>query len=123
MPRGKFASTNQEHHLDPGSDTSSVWNFCNCTLEKVGCFLRQNSYVQKTAGKTSYDTKVNSLFANTLKDAVSHDYMYTYKSADNLTRIELLDLRFQLAKVPDQRTHALWQRMDSVDQVTERNAP
>ena len=54
---------------------------------------------------------------------MSHDYMSTYKSADNLTRIELLDLRFQLAKVPDQRTHALWQRMDSVDQVTERNAP
>ena len=49
--------------------------------------------------------------------------MSTYKSADNLTRIELLDLRFQLAKVPDQRTHALWQRMYSVDQVTKRNAP
>ena len=54
---------------------------------------------------------------------MSHDYTSTYKSADNLTRIELLDLRFQLAKVPDQRTHALWQRMDSVDQVTEGNAP
>ena len=47
----------------------------------------------------------------------------TYRSADNLTCIELLDLRFQLAKVPDQRTHALWQRMYSVDQVTKRNAP
>ena len=25
---GKFASSNQEHYLDLGSDTSSVWNFC-----------------------------------------------------------------------------------------------
>ena len=25
---GKFASTNQKHYTDLGSDTSSVWNFC-----------------------------------------------------------------------------------------------
>ena len=28
MPRGKFASTNQKHYPDLGSDASSVWNFC-----------------------------------------------------------------------------------------------
>ena len=28
MQRGKSASTNQKHHLDQGSDRSSVWNFC-----------------------------------------------------------------------------------------------
>ena len=28
MLRGKFASTNQKHYPDLGSDTSSVWNFC-----------------------------------------------------------------------------------------------
>ena len=27
-PRGRFASTNQKHYPDLGSDTSSVWNFC-----------------------------------------------------------------------------------------------
>ena len=27
MPRRKFASTNQKHYPDLGSDTSSVWNF------------------------------------------------------------------------------------------------
>ena len=29
MLRGKFASTNQKHYPDLGSDTSSVWNFCS----------------------------------------------------------------------------------------------
>ena len=28
VPHGKFASTNQKHCTDLGSDTSSVWNFC-----------------------------------------------------------------------------------------------
>ena len=28
MPRGNFASANQKHYRDLGSDTSSVWNFC-----------------------------------------------------------------------------------------------
>ena len=29
VPLGKFASTNQKHYPDLGSDTSSVWNFCS----------------------------------------------------------------------------------------------
>ena len=28
VPLGKFASTNQKHYPDLGSDVSSVWNFC-----------------------------------------------------------------------------------------------
>ena len=28
VPRGKFATTNQKHYPDLGSDTSSVWSFC-----------------------------------------------------------------------------------------------
>ena len=28
VPRGKFATTNQKHYPDFGSDTSSVWSFC-----------------------------------------------------------------------------------------------
>ena len=30
---GKFTSTNREHYLCLGSDTSSVWNFCACSLD------------------------------------------------------------------------------------------
>ena len=91
----------------------------------VGCFLKLKLLCQKNGRKTTWDTEVHILIIcqHAIRHSVSHHYMSTYKSADNLTRIELLDLRFQLAKVPDQRTHALWQRMDSVDQVTERNAP
>ena len=49
---GKFASTNQKHYPDPGSDASSVWNFCArfsdviwgeaqvIASPNVGCFLR-----------------------------------------------------------------------------------
>ena len=44
MPRGKFASTNQKHYPDLGSDTSSVWKFCVrfsvLASRNVGCFLR-----------------------------------------------------------------------------------
>ena len=92
---------------------------------KVGCFLRLELLCQKIRRKNVMGHKVHILVIcqHTIRGYVSHHYMSTYKSADNLTRIELLDLRFQLAKVPDQRTHALWQRMDSVDQVTEGNAP
>ena len=40
------APTNQTHDPDPGSDTSSVWNFCArlsdviIGVANVGCFLR-----------------------------------------------------------------------------------
>ena len=48
VPRGKFASTNQKHYPDLGSDTSSAWNFCTRSSDVnsrgnhwgVGCFLR-----------------------------------------------------------------------------------
>ena len=48
VPRGKFASSNQKHNSDLGSDTSSVWNFCTRSSDVnswgnhwgVGCFLR-----------------------------------------------------------------------------------
>ena len=52
MSRGKFASTNQKHYPDLGSDTSLAWNFCArssdvitqrqplVTSRNVGCFLR-----------------------------------------------------------------------------------
>ena len=31
----KFASTNQKHYPDLGSDASSVWNFCTCFLDVI----------------------------------------------------------------------------------------
>ena len=31
----KFASTNQKHHPDLGSDTSSVWSFCACSSDVI----------------------------------------------------------------------------------------
>ena len=35
VPRGKFASTNQKHYPDLGSDASSVWNFCACFSDVI----------------------------------------------------------------------------------------
>ena len=35
VPLGKFASTNQKHHPDWGSDTSSVWNFCGRSSDVI----------------------------------------------------------------------------------------
>ena len=45
MLHGKFASTNQKHYTDLGSDTSSVWNFCirgetSCGATKFQLFLQ-----------------------------------------------------------------------------------
>ena len=31
----QYAMTNQRHYPDPGSDTSSVWNFCPLALETI----------------------------------------------------------------------------------------
>ena len=44
----EFASTNQKHYPDLGSNKSSAWNFCACSSEvrpvvpsqNVGCYLR-----------------------------------------------------------------------------------
>ena len=35
VPRRKFASTNQKHYSDRGSDTSSVWNFCTLSSDVI----------------------------------------------------------------------------------------
>ena len=35
VPLGKFASTNQKHYPDRGSDTSSVWNFCSRSSDVI----------------------------------------------------------------------------------------
>ena len=41
MLQGKFASANQKHYPDLGSDISSVWNFCACF---AGATLQVNQY-------------------------------------------------------------------------------
>lgn len=33
--RGNFASTNQKHYPDLGSDGSSVWNFCTLSSDVI----------------------------------------------------------------------------------------
>ena len=35
VPLEKFASTNQKHYPDRGSDTSSVWNFCSRSSDVI----------------------------------------------------------------------------------------
>ena len=84
--RGKFTSTNQEHYLDESSDTVISMEFLHLFLrrqfaakpvmasrEMSAVFSNKNFCVKKSAGKTSWDTKVPfQLFANTLWDAISH---------------------------------------------------
>ena len=59
MPRGKFATTNQKHYPDLGSDTSSVWSFCVISRENqqwrwgmsaffLGCFKSNHRHSELT---------------------------------------------------------------------------
>ena len=49
VPRGKFASTNQKHDPDPGSDAPLVWNFCAHFSDVISrgnqCWCREMSPV------------------------------------------------------------------------------
>ena len=55
IPRGKFASANQNDKPDPVSDTSSAWNFCICSSDVI---LQGNS--QGDIAKCQLPSQANS---------------------------------------------------------------
>ena len=61
VPRGKFASTNQKHHPDVCSDTSSVWNFCARFSDVI---FRGNHWWrwQMSAAFSGYEQESDSTF-------------------------------------------------------------
>ena len=89
VQRGKFASTNQEHYLDESSDTVISMEFLHLFFRRQfaakpvmasrkmsAVFSSKNCCVKKSAGKTSWDTKVHILVTcqHTVRRYVSHHY-------------------------------------------------
>ena len=90
VQRGKFASTNQEHYLDESSDTVISMEFLHLFFRRQfaakpvmasrkmsAVFSSKNCCVKKSAGKTSWDTKVHILVIcqQTVRRYLSHYYI------------------------------------------------
>ena len=96
VQRGKFTSTNQEHYLDESSDTVISMEFLHlffrlqfaakpvmASRKMSAVFSSKNLCVKKSAGKTSWDTKVHILVTcqHTVRRYVSHHYSEAPRAA------------------------------------------